>query len=234
MIRIISTDHYITILFSGYSTMPCAPGFFQARNDDAHGGFVEDRVDAPASRHRSGARWSASSAPAARPAPLRGSFLSTFSISPTLPSALMAPSSSIRMSSSLRRFHASFQEFTLAMSCVFDSITVSMIRSLLARSEEPVSVTSTMASASSGGFTSVAPQLNSTLAVTPWDVEIPLGGRHQLGGDDLAFQILDRLERRGFGHGQHPAHFAEALLGVDQIGDGLRPARRFPRPSRGR
>ena len=53
------------------------------------------------------------------------------------------------------------------MSCVFDSSTVSMILSLLARSDEPVSVTSTMASASTGGFTSVAPQLNSTLAVTP-------------------------------------------------------------------
>ena len=55
----------------------------------------------------------------------------------------------------------------LTMSWVFDSITVSTILSLLARSEEPVSVTSTMASASTGGFTSVAPQLNSTLALTP-------------------------------------------------------------------
>ena len=53
------------------------------------------------------------------------------------------------------------------MSWVLDSITVSMIFRLLARSEEPVSVTSTMASASTGGFTSVAPQLNSTLALTP-------------------------------------------------------------------
>ena len=55
----------------------------------------------------------------------------------------------------------------LAISWVFDSSTVSMMLSLLARSEEPVSVTSTMASASTGGFTSVAPQLNSTLALTP-------------------------------------------------------------------
>ena len=73
------------------------------------------------------------------------------------------------MSSSLRRFQSSFQESMLAINCVFDSSTVSMIRSLLARSEEPVSVTSTMASASTGGFTSVAPQLNSTFAVTPCD-----------------------------------------------------------------
>ena len=42
-----------------------------------------------------------------------------------------------------------------------------MILSLLARSEDPVSVTSTIASASTGGFTSVAPQLNSTFAFTP-------------------------------------------------------------------
>jgi len=38
---------------------------------------------------------------------------------------------------------------------------------LLARSELPVSVTSTIASTNLGGLTSVAPQLNSTLAVTP-------------------------------------------------------------------
>jgi hypothetical protein len=43
------------------------------------------------------------------------------------------------------------------------------MRRLFARSELPVSVTSTMASANFGGFTSVAPQLNSTCAVTPCD-----------------------------------------------------------------
>ena len=42
-----------------------------------------------------------------------------------------------------------------------------MIFSLFARSEDPGLRDSTMASASTGGFTSVAPQLNSTLAVTP-------------------------------------------------------------------
>ena len=46
------------------------------------------------------------------------------------------------------------------------SSTVSMTRRLFARREEPVSVTSTMASASTGGFTSVAPQENSTVAFT--------------------------------------------------------------------
>ena len=109
----------------------------------------------------------------------------------------------------------------MAISCVFDSITVSTMRSLLARSDDPVSVTSTMASASSGGFTSVAPQLNSTFAVTPLRLQIALGRGHQFGRDDLALQILHRLHGRRLRHRQHPAHFAEALLGVNQIGDGL-------------
>src|SRR2546423_8078771 len=46
-------------------------------------------------------------------------------------------------------------------------INSSTIRRLLARNELPVSVTSTIASASLGGLTSVAPQENSTCAVTP-------------------------------------------------------------------
>ncbi len=45
----------------------------------------------------------------------------------------------------------------------------------------------------------------------------PRGG-DQFGGDDLPFQIFHALEQRRFGHGQHPAHFSEALLGVDQVG----------------
>ena len=52
------------------------------------------------------------------------------------------------------------------MSCVFDSMIVSMIRRRFARSVDPVSVASTMASASTGGFTSVAPQENSTCTGT--------------------------------------------------------------------
>ena len=53
------------------------------------------------------------------------------------------------------------------MSWGFDSMTVSMMRRRLARRVEPVSVASTMASASSGGLTSVAPHENSTLTGTP-------------------------------------------------------------------
>ena len=44
---------------------------------------------------------------------------------------------------------------------------VSRIRSLFARSDDPVSVTSTIASTRSGTFTSVAPHENSIFAATP-------------------------------------------------------------------
>ena len=71
------------------------------------------------------------------------------------------------MSSTLRRLSGSSHAATFAMSWVVLSSTVSTMRSLLARRELPVSVTSTIASASSGSLASVAPQLNSTLAVTP-------------------------------------------------------------------
>ena len=64
------------------------------------------------------------------------------------------------------RFHSSCAAFSLAMSCGFDSRTVSMIRRWLACRVDPVSVASTMASASLGGFTSVAPHENSTLTLT--------------------------------------------------------------------
>jgi len=52
------------------------------------------------------------------------------------------------------------------MSRGVEDSSVSTIRSLLARSEEPVSVTSTMASTNSWALISVAPQENSTSAVT--------------------------------------------------------------------
>ena len=52
------------------------------------------------------------------------------------------------------------------MTTVFDSRTVSSIFKLLARREEPVSVNSTIASASRGGFASVAPHEYSMFAFT--------------------------------------------------------------------
>ena len=93
---------------------------------------------------------------------------STLRMRPTLPSAAMAPSSSILMSASFCDFQESAAAALLATNCVFEVKSSSTMRSLLARREEPVSVTSTMASARSGGLTSVAPQLNSTLALTPF------------------------------------------------------------------
>ena len=71
------------------------------------------------------------------------------------------------MSSIFCFFQGSAYAWRLAMNRVVLWSTSSTIRRLFARSELPVSVTSTIASASLGGLTSVAPQLNSTLALTP-------------------------------------------------------------------
>ena len=105
------------------------------------------------------------------------------------------------------------------------------MRSLLARSDDPVSVISTIASASSGGFTSVAPQLNSTFAA-PRCPPDNASSCHKFRRDNLPCQILDALERRRFRNGQDPAHFAEALLGVNEIGDGFHLAPHFLQPNR--
>src|ERR1043166_3634842 len=95
------------------------------------------------------------------------------------------------------------------------------MRRLLARSEPPVSVTSTMASASRGGLTSVAPQLNSTLADTPWAASHrrahstnsvathlarppPAGNVATPGGYPLPPRVLGAPDRRVFGHTQAP------------------------------
>ncbi|OQB91119.1 MAG: hypothetical protein BWX84_01556 [Verrucomicrobia bacterium ADurb.Bin118] len=90
-----------------------------------------------------------------------------FILSPTIVSASSAPFNSIASVSILRRFHGSFQASWLAIKRGVELSNSSTIRSLLARSDEPVSVTSTMASTSSCAFTSVAPQENSTSALTP-------------------------------------------------------------------
>ena len=66
------------------------------------------------------------------------------------------------MSSIFCFFHGSEYALWLAMKRVVLWSTSATIRRLFARSELPVSVTSTMASARRGGLTSVAPQLNST------------------------------------------------------------------------
>src|SRR3990172_5357287 len=75
--------------------------------------------------------------------------------------------------------------------------TSATIRRLFARSELPVSVTSTIASASLGGLTSVAPQLNSTRAVTPPRAPVRGflggGGAAALGPRDARVAQLGRL-----------------------------------------
>ena len=78
------------------------------------------------------------------------------------------------------------------------------IRKLFARSELPVSVTSTMASASRGGLTSVAPQLNSTWAETPCDASHRLVMFTTSVAIRLAFQVFRPADRPVGRHGQHP------------------------------
>ena len=105
------------------------------------------------------------------------------------------------------------------MNTVRDSSTVSTMRSRFARSDEPVSVISTMASASCGTFTSVAPQENSTRAFTPWRARYFFVRFTTSVAITLPSRSLRRLHRRLFGHRQHPAHRRQALLGVEQFGD---------------
>src|SRR3712207_1437298 len=84
------------------------------------------------------------------------------------------------------------------------------IRRLLARRLEPVSVTSTIASASRGGLTSVAPQLNSTLALTPCDLS------HRRVNSTSS--VATRLPSRSFGDwtgesfGTHSTHLTGRRL----------------------
>ena len=94
--------------------------------------------------------------------------LGTFIIRPTLPSAAIAPRSMSTISSIFCFFQGSAYERSLVIKRVVLCSKSATMRKLLARSELPVSVTSTMASASRGGLTSVAPQLNSTCASTPF------------------------------------------------------------------
>src|SRR5688572_16004707 len=112
----------------------------------------------------------------------------TLSIKPTRPCASIAARNSSAMLSSFSRFHGSASVVLLANNWVFDSINVSMIFSRFARSDEPVSVTSTIASASIGGLTSVAPgELDLHLHALVG--EVLLGSPDQLGGDGLALEV---------------------------------------------
>ncbi len=108
----------------------------------------------------------------------------------------MAPSSSILMSSSLRRFQASSHDSRLAISWVFDSSTVSMILQLVGAQR----------GAGLGHFHDGVGQhrrLHFGGAPTEFHLgrhavrgQVALGGGHQLGGDDLAFQVLHAIGNR--------------------------------------
>src|SRR3974377_601382 len=95
---------------------------------------------------------------------------------------------------------------------------VSMMRRRLALSELPVSVTSTMASANVGGFTSVAPHENSTFASIPRCWKYRPGPPFGRGGGPA--QVLRAPHWRIFRHRQHPSHLASALLSIDQVRHG--------------
>src|SRR5580658_7406924 len=95
------------------------------------------------------------------------SFSCRFIFNPTLLSASRAPRSRSARVSIFCRFQGSFHDAWLAIRRGVETSNVSTMRSLLARNDEPVSVISTIASTSSCALTSVAPQENSTSALTP-------------------------------------------------------------------
>src|SRR2546422_9999552 len=95
-------------------------------------------------------------------------FLSAmFIFRPTFASASSAPCNNKATLSIFPRFQRSFHAARLAINRGVETSSVSTIRGLFARKEEPVSVISTIASTSSCALTSVAPQENSTSAFTP-------------------------------------------------------------------
>ena len=149
---------------------------------------------------------------------------------PTCDWASIAPRNIKATDSIFSRFHESASAALLAMRWVSLSITVSMIFRWFALSELPVSVTSTIASASMGGFTSVAPQLNSTLTLTPLIGKVTFADLDQFCGNDFAFEVFGLLKAARLGHGQYPAHFAPALLGISERGDAghVKPAFNYP------
>ena len=93
---------------------------------------------------------------------------SIFNFKPTLDADSNADVKSKAIVSIFFFFQGSFKASLLATNTVFVVSKVSTIRSLFALSELPVSVRSTIASTKSGTFISVAPQENSTSALTPF------------------------------------------------------------------
>ena len=80
-------------------------------------------------------------------------------------------------------------------------------------------MTSTMASASCGTFTSVAPQENSTRALTPWRARYFSVMCTTSVAMTFAFEVARFADCGIFGNGEHPADASEALLGIDEFGE---------------
>ena len=93
------------------------------------------------------------------------------------------------------------------------------MRRRLARSDDPVSVTSTMASASCGTFTSVAPQENSTRAFTPWRARYFFVRFTTSVAITFPSRSFTDCNRPVFRHRENPAHGRETLLRVKQFAD---------------
>src|SRR5208337_4360517 len=158
--------HHSTILFKGYSTIPCAFAAFNrgkiCRTTDSSIIVFTATQSASLNEEIVGFFNAGSAAKTACRFSRR-----TFSISPTRVVAAIAPCSISTMFSAFSRFAGSSADLRFIIKTVADSSTVSSTRSRFARKDDPVSVTSTMASASSGTFTSVSPHENSTRAFTP-------------------------------------------------------------------
>src|ERR1035441_9923569 len=161
-----SPPGYRTTLLSGYSTMPVALAAFRrgiTSRATRSSTIVLTATQSESLNCETVGEFNAGSTArtASRSARL------TLSIRPTCDWASMAPRSMSAIWSSFSRFLGSARVALPAIRWVSLSMTVSIILRWLALSELPVSVTSTMASASVGGLTSVAPQLNSTFTLTP-------------------------------------------------------------------
>ena len=105
------------------------------------------------------------------------------------------------------------------------------MRSRFARSDDPVSVTSTIASASIGGLTSVAPQENSTLTFTRWRAKYARVARTSSVATELVRATRAYFARHGvnvkveFSWGAtevKPPMLADAIVEVTETGSSLR------------
>ena len=137
----------------------------------------------------------------------------TFIFKPTFSSACNAPFNIIANVSTFCFFHASFHDFLFAINCGKLRTNSSTIRRLFAFNDEPVSVNSTIASTNSGALTSVAPQENSTSAVTPFFFNHRRVASTNSVATRLPCKSLTDLMVESFGTAStHRAGFVVALL----------------------